>query len=70
MMALLSVKEAAEALHVHENTIRYWVKNGMLRSYRVTPRGKVYINETDLRRMLKKLQRWNPEGEHGLQDTK
>ena len=31
----LTIKEAADAIGVHENTIRLWIKSGTLRAYRL-----------------------------------
>jgi excisionase family DNA binding protein len=62
-MALLTIKEAAEALDVHENTIRNWVKNGLLRSYRLNPTGRIFINETDIRKVLKSFEKWRQRDE-------
>lgn len=31
----LTIKQAAETIGVHENTIRLWIKSGTLRAYRL-----------------------------------
>ena len=38
MQNLLTIKQAAEALGVHHNTIRNWINDGRLTSIRFTPR--------------------------------
>ncbi len=38
---LLSVKDTAARLGVHENTVRNWVRSGVLRSARVPERGSI-----------------------------
>jgi len=36
---LLTVREVARVLHVHPNTVRQWSDDGLIRSYRIGPRG-------------------------------
>jgi excisionase family DNA binding protein len=36
---MLTSSEAARVLHVHVNTIRRWSNQGILRAYRIGPRG-------------------------------
>lgn len=36
---LLTAREVAELLHVHIATVRRWSRRGVLKSYRVGPRG-------------------------------
>jgi len=36
---MLTTKEAAKVLHVHENTIRSWCDQGILKCYRIGNRG-------------------------------
>jgi excisionase family DNA binding protein len=36
---LLTAREVAELLHAHITTVRRWSHSGMLKSYRVGPRG-------------------------------
>ena len=35
---LLQVKEVAELLGIHPNTVRMWADSGVLKSYRIGPR--------------------------------
>ncbi len=49
---MLSVREAAEMLGVHENTLRRWVDEGMLPVYRYGPRKDRRVRRTDLERFL------------------
>ena len=45
---LLNVREVAEFLHVHPNTVRQWSDSGLIRSFRVGPRGDRRFNLADV----------------------
>ena len=45
---LLTVREVADMLHVHTNTVRGWSDLGLIKSYRVGPRGDRRFNAKDL----------------------
>lgn len=49
---LLTVREAAEFLHVHTNTLRRWSDIGLLFSYRICDRGDRRFSKEDLLRFL------------------
>jgi excisionase family DNA binding protein len=49
--ALLRVREAAEYLDVHEDTVRRWIDSGRLPSVRVGPFRRVRVRECDVRRL-------------------
>ena len=36
---MLNVEEVARILNVHINTVRRWSNNGMIKTYRIGPRG-------------------------------
>ena len=48
----LTVGEAASLLNVHRNTVRRWTNKGMLKSYRVGPRGDRRLTQRDIERFL------------------
>jgi len=54
---LLTVKEAAELLHVHVNTVRNWSGNGLLPSYRVGKRADRRFLWGDVQKLLRKSSR-------------
>ena len=51
--ALLRVKDVAELLGIHPNTVRVWADSGVLTSYRVGPRKDRRIPFAAIRLMLK-----------------
>ena len=48
----LTVTEVAQLLHVHPNTVRRWANQGLLRVYRVGPRGDRRFRAEDVARFL------------------
>lgn len=51
---MLTVKEAAQLLYVHENTVRRWTGQGILKTYRIGPRGDRRFRAEDITRLLRK----------------
>jgi len=45
---LLTTRQAAEILNVHENTIRRWSEKGIIKSYRIGPRADRRFTESEL----------------------
>ncbi|MGB2854442.1 MAG: helix-turn-helix domain-containing protein, partial [Dehalococcoidia bacterium] len=45
---LFGVSEAAEMLGVHTNTVRRWSSRGLLKAYRIGPRGDRRFRQEDL----------------------
>lgn len=54
MGGMLTVKEAAQLLYVHENTVRRWTEQGILKTYRIGPRGDRRFRAEDITRLLRK----------------
>lgn len=52
---LVGVREAAELLGVHSNTVRRWSSRGLLKAYRVGPRGDRRFRQEDLDAFLDSL---------------
>ncbi len=50
---LLTVAEAARMLKVHRNTIRNWSKIGILKGFRIGPRGDRRFLKEDIDKFLK-----------------
>ena len=49
---MLTLKEVAELLHVHPNTLRRWSKDGRIQSYRIAPRGDRRFKQEEIARFL------------------
>ena len=52
MGPMLTVREVAQLLHIHSNTVRRWSDQGIIRSYRVTRRGDRRFRRVDIARFL------------------
>ena len=48
----LSTGDVARLLNIHTNTVRRWCRSGMLKSYRVGPRGDRRFVRSDVVRLL------------------
>jgi excisionase family DNA binding protein len=51
---MLTVKQAGRLLNVHENTIRRWSDQGILRVYRISKRGDRRFKREDIMNFLGK----------------
>jgi len=49
---LLTVREVAQLLHVHTNTVRRWSDHGLIRAYRISRRGDRRFRREDVARFL------------------
>ena len=52
---MLTVKEVAQLLHTHPNTLRRWSNRGRIRAYRITPRGDRRFKREEIARFLAEL---------------
>jgi excisionase family DNA binding protein len=52
---MLTVREVAEMLHIHTNTVRRWSDQGVLRAYRITHRGDRRFRREDVALFLADL---------------
>jgi len=55
MGPMLTVREVAQLLHVHTNTVRRWSGWGIIRAYRITRRGDRRFRREDIARFLAEL---------------
>lgn len=59
MGPMLTVREVAQLLHIHSNTVRRWSDRGIIRAYHITRRGDRRFNQGDIARFLAEF---NPYG--------
>jgi excisionase family DNA binding protein len=52
---LLTLKQVAELLNVHPNTLRRWIKDGRIPSYRISSRGDRRFKQEEIARFLAEL---------------
>jgi len=52
---MLTVREVAQLLHIHSNTVRRWADRRIIRAYRITTRGDRRFRREDIARFLDEL---------------
>ena len=52
---MLTVREVAQLLHIHSNTVRRWADQRIIRAYRITTRGDRRFRREDIARFLAEL---------------
>jgi excisionase family DNA binding protein len=50
--SMLTVREVSQILHVHSNTLRRWSDLGLIKAYRIGPRGDRRFRQEDITLML------------------
>ena len=50
--SMLTVREVSQLLHVHSNTLRRWSDHGILKAYRIGPRGDRRFKPEDIAVLL------------------
>ncbi|MFC1958838.1 helix-turn-helix domain-containing protein [Chloroflexota bacterium] len=45
---MLTIREVARLIHIHTNTVRRWSDRGLIKSYRITPRGDRRFRREDV----------------------
>ena len=51
--SLLTLQQACRLLNVHPNTLRRWSDNGLIKAYRIGPRGDRRFNPEEVDNFLK-----------------
>jgi excisionase family DNA binding protein len=49
---MLTVREVSQILHVHCNTLRRWSDQGIIKAYRIGPRGDRRFKQEDISLLL------------------
>ena len=52
MGGMLTVREVSQLLHVHSNTLRRWSDQGIVKAYRIGPRGDRRFRAEDIAVLL------------------
>ena len=52
---MLTVREVAQLLHIHCNTVRRWSDQGIIKAYRITRRGDRRFKREDIAHFLAEL---------------
>ena len=60
---MLTVRETSHLLHIHPNTLRRWSQYGIIRAYRIGPRGDRRFKPEDVAALFEERGR-------GLEDKK
>jgi len=53
---MLRTNDVAQLLGIHVNTVRRWSRKGLLKSYRINPRGDRRFKREDVDRLLKEAE--------------
>lgn len=56
---MLTVREVAELLHIHTNTVRRWSDRGIIKAYRIASRGDRRFKQEDINHFLTQLNHHN-----------
>lgn len=49
---MLTVREVSQILHIHSNTLRRWSDRGLIKAYRIGPRGDRRFRLEDIAQLL------------------
>lgn len=66
---MFTATEVAHLLNVHINTVRRWSNQGVLKTYRIGPRGDRRFSKEDLEDFLNQTEERNGNGHNGHEVT-
>lgn len=52
MSTMLTIREVSRLLHIHSNTLRRWSDQGVIKAYRIGPRGDRRFRPEDIAILL------------------
>ena len=55
-MALITVREAADRAGMHPNTVRNWIRAGLIRSYRIVPNSQIFMKDKEFDRLCARIE--------------
>ena len=61
-MSFITIKQAADLLKVHPNTIRNWIEAGILRRYQVNRGYRVLLKTEDIEKAISRIDIENYKG--------
>ncbi|MFC1892886.1 helix-turn-helix domain-containing protein [Chloroflexota bacterium] len=59
--SMLTVRQVSRLLHIHINTVRRWSNRGILKAYRIGPRGDRRFRQEDIALLLLEQTRGTPQ---------
>jgi excisionase family DNA binding protein len=66
---MLTVRETSHLLHIHPNTLRRWSQYGIIRAYRIGPRGDRRFKPEDVAALFEERE-GSPADKRGQEDAK
>ncbi len=66
---MLTVRETSHLLHIHPNTLRRWSQYGIIRAYRIGPRGDRRFKPEDVAALFEERE-GSPADKKGQEDAK
>ena len=70
MAAMLTTSEVAHLLNVHINTVRRWSNQGIIKAYRIGPRGDRRFRKKDITGFLTELKPSRQNGSKAASTTR
>jgi len=62
VLAFITIKQASELLKIHPNTVRNWIKAGILKQYQVGKGYKILVKTEDIDEVFSKSEALKKKG--------